>query len=422
MSLHILDILSAAAGLLSFLTFFIHWMGNKKPSLPNLLFRAFLIANAYYFIIAGLFRNGIILAMPHLFRTGSVAGFVVTPLVYLILIKSLKKEPWKKIDYLHFVPAAFYIIDFIPFFILPAASKLEIIEHLIRTGDSATLGFGEGWIFSGPFWIASKVLQPIMYSFLCFVTLYQIIGNSGNSFKKENRRLIQLLYWLSIYLLLNAIPVGLSFAGLTGSDGWEMTLIIIFSSTLIICLFLLFNPEILYGLKGIWIIAKENDFENPNEGSLSMAPSSAIKSVKPALIQKKGSNISEAEIGANITRERYLSMRQVNNMEKVLSNYMHETQAYLQQGFSLPQLAKETNFQLQHVSAFLNQHMGENFNDYVNKMRVKHLISLYEQDPTIIDRFTLEYLGKESGFGSRSVFITSFKKFTGQTPLAYFKS
>jgi YesN/AraC family two-component response regulator len=101
---------------------------------------------------------------------------------------------------------------------------------------------------------------------------------------------------------------------------------------------------------------------------------------------------------------------------------MNENQPYLQQGFSLPKLAKETNFQLQHVSAFLNQHLGENFNDYINKFRVNHLISLFEQDPSIINQYTLEYLGNQSGFGSRSAFITSFKKFTGQTPSTYFKS
>jgi AraC-like DNA-binding protein len=420
MSLHNLDILNAAVGLLSFLIFFIHWMGNKKPSLPNFLFRSFLIANAYYFIIAALIQNESILTVPHLFRTGSIAGLLATPLVYLILIKSLKNEPWKKIDYLHFVPVVLYIIDFLPFFILPTVSKLEVIEHLIGSGDTATLGFGEGWIFNGAFWIIIKVIQPLTYSGICFVTLYQIIGNSGNSFKKENRKLIQLLYWLSIYLLLITIPIGLSFAGLTGLNGWKITSAIIFSSTLITCLFLLFNPEVLYGLKGIWITSQENDLAVPKKGHLPInEPRARIET--PGLKLEMSSNLIESEIRANISRETYLSVRQVENMEKVLSNYMNKTQAYLQQGFSLPQLAKETNFQLQQVSAFLNQHMGENFNDYINKFRINHLISLYEQDPNIIDQFTLEYLGKESGFGSRSAFITSFKKFTGQTPSAYFK-
>lgn len=421
MSLHNLDILNAAVGLLSFLIFFIHWMGNKKPSLPNFLFRSFLIANAYYFIIAALIQNESILTVPHLFRTGSIAGLLATPLVYLILIKSLKKELWKKNDYLHFVPAVLYIIDFISFFILPTINKLEVIKNLIGTGDTATLGFDEGWIFNGAFWIIIKVLQPLTYSVISFIALNQILGKSGNSFKKDNRKLIQLLYWLSGYLLLITIPIGFSFAGLTGLNGWRITSAILFSSTLITCLFLLFNPEVLYGLKGIWIITQENDVAEPREGQL-LINESRVMVETPDLTQEMSSNFSKPEIKVNIIREKYLSERQVENMEKELSNYMNETQAYLQQGFSLPQLAKETNFQLQQVSAFLNQHKGENFNDYINKFRINYLIGLYDQDPTIIDQFTLEYLGKESGFGSRSAFITSFKKFTGQTPSAYFRT
>jgi AraC-like DNA-binding protein len=415
MSLHNLDILNAAVGLLSFLIFFIHWMSNRKPSLPNFLFRCFLIANAYYFFVAALIKNDGILSLPHLFRTGTLAGLLAAPFVYLILVKSLKNEPWKNIDYLHFVPAVLYVIDFFPFFILPMVSKLKVLENLSKSGDTATLSFDESWIFSGILWILIKVLQPLAYSIICFITLDRIIKKSGRSFKNDNRRLILLLYWLSAYLFLNTIPIGLSFAGLTGSNGWEITSFIIFSSTLITCLFLLFNPEVLYGLKGIWITTPINDPIATLEGTRQIGLEDVIE--KPDVHLENGSIPNESDI-----RETYLSVRQVENMKKVLGVYMNENQPYLQQGFSLPQLAKETKFQLQHVSAFLNQHVGENFNDYINKFRVNHLINLFKQDPTIIDQFTLEYLGNQSGFGSRSAFISSFKKNTGQTPSAYFKS
>ena len=92
MNLHNFDILNAVVGLLSFLIFFIHWMANKKPSLPNLLFSFFLLANSYYCLVAALIQNGAILNVPHLFRTGTIAGLISTPLVYLILIKSLKNK------------------------------------------------------------------------------------------------------------------------------------------------------------------------------------------------------------------------------------------------------------------------------------------------------------------------------------------
>jgi len=414
------DILNAAVALLSFLIFFIHWMTNKKPSLPNFLFRFFLLANSYYYIVAAFIQSGGILNVPHLFRTGSIAGLVATPLVYIILIKSLKNERWKNSDYLHFIPALLYIIDFIPFFILPAESKIQAIKYLARSGNAATLGFNEGWIFNGTFWVLSKVLQTLAYSVVCFLTLVRIVGKSGDSFKKENSKLIFLLYWLSAYLFLNTIPVALSFANLTGSGGWQITSIIIFSSTLLTCLFLLFNPEVLYGLKGIWIITEEDYAAAAKEGPVSQSEHIGnIKEHDSAL--EKITNEEEPGISPNNIRKTYLSERQVENMDEALSKYMNETQAYLEQRFSLPQLAKGTGFQLQHVSAFLNQHLGESFNDFTNKFRVNHLISLFEQDKHIIDQFTLESLGKLAGFGSRSTFINAFKKVTGQTPSAYFR-
>ena len=415
------DILNAVVAFLSFLIFFIHWMSNKRPSLPNFLFRFFLIANACYFIIAALIQNDGILFVPHLFRTGSLAGLLATPLVYLILVKSLKNEPWKHSDYLHFLLAFIYIIDFIPFFILPAESKLLVIKNLSISGDNATLGFNEGWIFNGSFWIVCKVLQPLGYSIFCFFTLNKIVVKSGNSFKKDNRKLILLLYWLSAYLLLNTIPIALSFANLTGSNGWRITSGIIFSSTLITCLFLLFNPEVLYGLKGIWIITQESGNSGAEGGVVPRIESGSI-SKNPVTSGEGETESDEPRFSQKSNLETYLSLKQVENMEGVLSKYMDETKAYLQQGFSLPQLAKETGFQLQHVSAFLNQHLGENFSDYVNKFRIDHLISLFEQDANIINQFTLESLGRQVGFGSRSAFINAFKKFTGQTPSVYFRS
>jgi AraC-like DNA-binding protein len=85
-------------------------------------------------------------------------------------------------------------------------------------------------------------------------------------------------------------------------------------------------------------------------------------------------------------------------------------------------MAKETGQPLQNISAFVNQHIGENFNDFVNRYRVNHLIGMYENDQSIAQRLTLEALGKKAGFGSRSTFISAFKKVTGQTPSAYFRN
>lgn len=421
MNLQNFDILNAVVGLLSFLIFFIHWMSNNKPSLPNLLFRAFLLTNCYYCIVAAVIENGAIVSFPHLFRTGSIAAFISTPLIYLIIIKSLKNKPWEIIDYLHFIPALVYVLDFSRFFILPIESKMQIIQLLTKQGNGAIWGFKESWISHSAFWPITKVIHPLVYSVACFITLFRIATKNSSSFVNDNKKLIILLFWLALSLFIVTIPLGLSFAGIIGSNGWKTTSIILFSSTLTTCLFLLFNPELLYGLKGIWITTQDNDLADQKHSVLVNNLSVDITENSSLQIEKNNDNC-EPEIANTKRLEKYLSSRQVENMDLVVSHYLNETQPYLQQGFSLPQLAKETNFQVQQVSAFLNQYKKENFNDYINKFRINHLLNLFEQNPSIIDQFTLEYLGKKIGFGSRSAFINAFKKCTGQTPSAYFSN
>lgn len=414
------DILNAVAGLLSFLIFFIHWINNNKPSLPNLLFRIYLFASCYYYIVAAVIIHGSIIDVPHLFRTGSIAACIFTPLIYLISIKSLNNKPWKKYDYLHFLPALFYIIDFSSFFVLPAETKIQTIALLQKQANGAIWGFKEGLISRGAFWPIVKITQALAYSICSLTILFRTVRRGRTSFMQDNKKLIMLLFWLSFSLLVVTLPLGLSFANLMGSNGWKTTSIISFSTTLITCLFFLCNPEVLYGLKGIWITNQDRILiDSKNTIPAKNAASEIIEnpSFQFNIDDENYATINSAEIS-----EKYLNVKLVRNMEQVLHNYLKEKQSYLQQGFSLPQLAKETNFQLQQVSAFLNQYKKENFNDYINKFRINHLLGLFEQDPTIIDQFTLEHLSRKIGFGSRSTFINSFKKFTGQTPSAYFSN
>jgi AraC-like DNA-binding protein len=421
MTLHNLDIFIAAVVLLSILTIVIHWNGTRKHPLPNLLFRIFLIANTYYLVVTALIKNEGILSVPHLFRTGNIGLFIAIPLVYLILIKSFKNESWKKIDNLHFILTILYIVDFLPFFSLPIELKLEAMGDLGKSGFTTTFGFDEGWLMGGTFWMVSKILYPFTYSILSLITLNRITVQSGLSFRKDHRHLIILLYLLSAYLIFSTIPIGLSFAGIMGLNAWENTSVIIFSTTLIIYLFILLNPEVLYGLKGIWVMTPESQAMAQKEDLYELNGSEDSFN-DSAISPEKSFKISRSKAAKKVSPVTYLDLEQVENMERVLNIYMNEKQPYLKKRFSLSQMAQDTKFPLHHISAFLNQHLGENFNDYINKFRINYLISLYDQDPSVFDQFTFEYLSSKSGFGSRSAFITFFKKNTGKSPSAFFRS
>jgi AraC-like DNA-binding protein len=112
--------------------------------------------------------------------------------------------------------------------------------------------------------------------------------------------------------------------------------------------------------------------------------------------------------------------------EKVISKYterlhhhMQEKRPYLDPNLSLRVLAEQIEIHPNQLSWLLNESIGKNFSEFVNHYRVdafKHLA----KDPKNA-HLTLSGLAFESGFNSKTVFNTYFKKETGLTPKQYLK-
>ena len=71
------------------------------------------------------------------------------------------------------------------------------------------------------------------------------------------------------------------------------------------------------------------------------------------------------------------------------------------------------------ISRILKENCGQNLTEFINKYRVDHAKQMLD-DPRY-DIFSLEAIGKESGFKSRSSFYETFKKSTSMTPGNYKK-
>ncbi len=87
---------------------------------------------------------------------------------------------------------------------------------------------------------------------------------------------------------------------------------------------------------------------------------------------------------------------------------------------SLPQLAKNLQTNTSILSRAINVGSDMNFNDFVNSFRVeavKEALAMGQHKTT-----TLVGIAMDCGFNSKSTFIRSFKKHTGQTPTEYLKS
>jgi AraC-like DNA-binding protein len=100
--------------------------------------------------------------------------------------------------------------------------------------------------------------------------------------------------------------------------------------------------------------------------------------------------------------------------------YMQEKKPYLDAELTLSVLAKNLNMSRSQLSQLINDGMGENFYDFVNKYRVEEVKRLMT-DPAV-KNFNLFGIALEAGFKSKSTFNLIFKRFTGLTPTEYRKN
>ncbi len=103
-----------------------------------------------------------------------------------------------------------------------------------------------------------------------------------------------------------------------------------------------------------------------------------------------------------------------------LQSLMEQEELYLQPDLSLRLLAEYMNLPPNHTSQLLNEGFEQNFADYVNSYRLEAFKKKLE-DPHS-HQLTLLALAYDSGFNSKTVFNTFFKKRMGMTPKAYWGS
>ncbi|QOG03546.1 AraC family transcriptional regulator [Flavobacterium sp. MDT1-60] len=102
-------------------------------------------------------------------------------------------------------------------------------------------------------------------------------------------------------------------------------------------------------------------------------------------------------------------------LSEKLENVMIEKELFKNSNLTLQDLAKEVNISSHQLSQFLNNNLGKNFTSFINEFRVNEACQIIKSS----DKFTLESIGYDVGFNSKSAFFAAFKKHTGTTPLNY---
>lgn len=125
-----------------------------------------------------------------------------------------------------------------------------------------------------------------------------------------------------------------------------------------------------------------------------------------------------------IRRERYAGLKiDDSKMEEIatkIKSKMEQEKLYLNEKCNLQGFSQEINENANVVSMVINHHFKTSFPDFVNQYRVQEAIRIMKEAHS--QKYSMEGIAFECGFGNRTSFYNAFKKQMGCTPNQYFKN
>ena len=306
-----------------------------------------------------------------------------------------KLEKW---DWLHLLPAAFIIINCLPFTTLPFDQKAQIAHEIVNVTENYALDFN---FVSFEFILYSRSIHLLCYAVFSIGFFYarskKMIqeNNSRSSNHSIISRWIYLLCLMQIIIAVNSIGHMSTLYGVQFSIfGIPSTKIFTEKYYFEICgggfflqnLFLFLFPKILYGNVSYRIEEGKNNI---------------IEDLKSNLPKKQKENAT------------------IQDIELIIKAYLNDL-PFTQKEFSLSQMSFDLKIPERFLSNYFNKELEITFSDWRKNLRIDHVCRLIEVGEA--KNLTIEAIATNAGFASRSKFIDAFKERKGVTPSAFIKS
>lgn len=361
-------ILGIGIGFVLGLSLFLHKKsnGNANKVLGLLLLFLSLSMSESLLVLSGGYRN-----FPHFISTTLPLSYLIGPLFYFHIKAKFWPEKFKVSKYtiLHFIPAFLVVIDKLSFYMTEADLKISFIDNVLA----------QEVVVLSP-WFFLLMLTRIIQNGLYIILAWKLITKYKDEFVSS--------YSNSSFINL---------AWVEGFSRW-------FSGYWILYLFVF----LILGSFGQYSVHIDNFIFI---GQTFFVLAIAFKVLRepqiystPTLYDGKDGKNGKNSLPKGLLQKYSTSLKKI----------MREEKPYLKSDLRLPELAEHLSISTNHLSQVLNQELGLNFFDFVNKYRVedakRKLINPDYEHSTILA------IAYEAGFNNKASFNRIFKKATGLTP------
>ncbi|WP_143744260.1 helix-turn-helix domain-containing protein [Polaribacter tangerinus] len=334
-----------------------------------LFFILIVLSNGFFFVV----KYGLISYVPHLFKTLMPISFVIPVLGYFYIYKTIKKEDyWLRKDFLHFIPALFITINYLPFFLTGTQEKQEIINAVTSNLQNIVSidynGFLEEWMV-----FTLRIIQSWIYVFLS----WQIFRKKGSELADESRNALKIYNWLKVFLTLKTV-------------------------------YYILLPLIYIG---VYLIGKNNFFSNYQREIVFLITSLIFFILSIYLLLRPKLFITVLQHMPTEVKEPVLDI-------SIIKTSINDSKIYKDANLTLADLADALNVKAQDITEAINTSSHNNFRDFINTIRINNMIA--EVNKEAYEKKSITGLSKEYGFKSESTFFRVFKSRLKVTPQQFF--
>lgn len=322
-----------------------------------------------------LIQGGLYLRYPHTYGLDIIFALLLTPLLYLAVLKyTCLNYRWKWRYLLHFGLVYFYLILNGEFYFLPASAKVAAYEL-----DQ----MGVEWIVSIS--VIALFLQAFTYGIRMLKTLQRHRVNIQHYTAKGNDVDLR---WLYNVVLIFVIWMFFWLVALSYPQLWVEEVFSIISLTGIV-----FIGHLAVQQKDIFTHKYNGDNNTPLTSSST-----------------KTEDFSKYEP---------LTADEIDHFSKTLLHIMEEDKLFKNPDLTLPGLAQQLQVPAYKLTFLLNEHFGKNFSSFINEYRADEAQQILANPDN--KHFNILRVAYEAGYSSKTVFNSHFKKVTGMSPTAFKK-